>query len=246
MHFPQIHGVIDRRILVNYRVDPEVLARLVPSPFRLHLVNGFGMAGICLIRLKGIRLRGLPAFFGIGSENAAHRIAIEWDENGEIRHGVYVPRRDSSSLWNALVGGRIFPGVHHHSHFSVAESSDEYLVKFQNSDGTHVAVEATIAESLPAGSVFESVPEASDFFRQGSVGYSPARTGRCCEGLELCTNHWNLTPLSIRRSESSFYSDPALFPAGSIKFDSAFLMRHIAHEWHWRRPMATRELSTAW
>src|SRR5262245_29996959 len=120
MRIPTIRGLIDRRILVNFRVDPEVLSRIVPRPFRPQLVGGHGMAGICLIRLSGLRPRWLRAAVGIGSENAAHRIAVEWDDGGIARHGVYIARRDSSSLWNALAGGRLFPGVHHHSRFVVA------------------------------------------------------------------------------------------------------------------------------
>ena len=34
MRLPVISGVIERRILLNYRVDAEVLGRLVPRPFR--------------------------------------------------------------------------------------------------------------------------------------------------------------------------------------------------------------------
>ena len=49
MRIPVIRGVIDRRILVNYRADPDVLARVVPEPFRPKLINGAGMAGVCLI-----------------------------------------------------------------------------------------------------------------------------------------------------------------------------------------------------
>jgi len=77
-HLPIIRGVIDRRILVNFTVDPAVAAKLLPRPFRPKLVNGFAVAGICLIRLKQIRPRGWPAILGISSENAAHRIAVEW------------------------------------------------------------------------------------------------------------------------------------------------------------------------
>jgi hypothetical protein len=51
MRLPVIRGVIDRRILVNYRVAPEVLAKTLPPPFRPKLYNGHGVAGICLIRL---------------------------------------------------------------------------------------------------------------------------------------------------------------------------------------------------
>jgi hypothetical protein len=62
MQIPIMRGIIDRRILVNFRVDPTVLAGLLPAPFRPKLVKGVGMAGVCLIRLKDIRLRWLPSF----------------------------------------------------------------------------------------------------------------------------------------------------------------------------------------
>ena len=64
MQIAVIRGVIDRRILVNFRADAAVLARLLPAPFRPKLVNGAGMAGVCLIRLKDIRPRFLPPLLG--------------------------------------------------------------------------------------------------------------------------------------------------------------------------------------
>jgi hypothetical protein len=42
MRLPVICGVIDRRVLVNYRVDPDVLAAIVPAPFRSQAVGGYG------------------------------------------------------------------------------------------------------------------------------------------------------------------------------------------------------------
>ena len=52
MKLPVIRGVIDRRVLVNFRVDPLVLGAQLPPPFRPQLFKGFGIAGICLIRLR--------------------------------------------------------------------------------------------------------------------------------------------------------------------------------------------------
>ena len=40
MRIPVIRGVIDRRILVNYHVDPNVLAALLPAPFRPKVIHG--------------------------------------------------------------------------------------------------------------------------------------------------------------------------------------------------------------
>src|SRR5437660_8301413 len=173
MQIPVIRGIIDRRILVNFRVDPGVLARLLPAPFRPKLVKGTGMAGVCLIRLKNVRPRFIPSFLGISSENAAHRIAVEWEQNGETKEGVFIPRRDTSSRLNTLVGGRLFPGVHHHATFRVQEQDDSYRLVLDSDDRqTHVLVEGRASAELPRNSVFSSVDDAAEFFSNASLGYS--------------------------------------------------------------------------
>lgn len=232
MRIPIIRGTINRRILVNYRVDPHVLAKVLPSPFRPKLIHGVGMAGICLIRLKHIRPRYLPGFLGISSENAAHRFAVEWDQDGQVHQGVYIPRRDTSSRLNALVGGRLFPGVHHHARFQVREQEGRYSVILDSDDGkTHVAVEGSIAPELPRNSVFASLQEASDFFKAGSLGYSATAQPDEYDGLELRSFGWKVHPLEIERVESSFFEDRNLFPIGTVEFDCALLMENIQHEW---------------
>lgn len=240
LHVPVRRGVIERRMLVNFRCDPVVLARMVPAPFRPKLVQGWGMAGICLIRLGGVRPAFLPALGGFTSENAAHRIAIEWDDGGARREGVFIPRRDTSSLLNRIAGGRLFPGVHHAATFRVWETGARYKLEMRGNDGqTFVRVLARAAEELPAGSAFRSLAEASEFFRSGALGWSARRVTGEFDGLELRCDTWNLTPLAVERVESSFFSNPGLFPPGSVTFDSAFLMRNIEHEWHARGRLLT-------
>ena len=235
MQLPVIRGLIDRRILVNYRIDADVLARVLPSPLRPKRVNGWGIAGICLIRLRKIRPRFLPIAVGISSENAAHRIAVEWDTPEGPQEGVYIPRRDTSLWCNALAGGRIFPGEHHLARFDVAETEDRYRVAVQSRDGvTHMLVEGTVADRLPQTSVFESLESCSDFFEKGSLGYSVSHDARRLDGLELRSFAWKVQPLSVDRVESSYFEDATTFPAGSVAFDSALLMRGIEHEWHAR------------
>jgi hypothetical protein len=120
VRIPAIRGIIDRRILVNYRVDPDILAPLLPAPFRPKLIHGAGMVGICLIRLKEVRPTLCPSWLGISSENAAHRTAVEWEADGTVRGGVFVRRRDTNSWLSALGGGRLSPGFHHHARFSLS------------------------------------------------------------------------------------------------------------------------------
>lgn len=237
MHLPVLHGLIDRRILANFRVDPEVLARILPAPFRPQIVRGWGVAGICLIRLKHVRPRWLPVPVGLASENAAHRIAVEWDENGAIQRGVYIPRRDTSSWWNAFVGGRLFPGIHHHARFDVHESLEQFSVKVACDDGTRIVVEGHVADALPSTSIFTSLHEASEFFKSGSVGYSATNIPGTYDGLELQTHDWKVVPLAIDKIESSFFQDESRFPPGSTAFDCALLMRRLEHAWHARETL---------
>ena len=195
MRLPVIRGTIDRRLLVNYRVDPAVAARLVPPPFRPSLVGGFAVASICLIRLKHVRPAWFPVAVGIGSENAAHRFAVDWDRDGRRQAGVYIPRRDSSSRLNALLGGRLVPGELSHARFTVREVADRLHVEFAG-PGPHaaVSVDAAVRADLMPGSVFASVDDASEFFRHGSSGYSATRDAGRFDGMELRCEHWSVRP----------------------------------------------------
>lgn len=240
LHLPAMRGVIERRMLVNFRCDPAVLSRVLPVPFRPKLVNGWGMAGICLIRLGALRPAFMPAFGGLTSENAAHRIAVEWDDAGARREGVFIPRRDTNSMLNRIAGGRLFPGVHHAATFRVWETGTLYKLEMHSKDGRgFVRVRAHVADQLPACSAFRSLTEASEFFRTGALGWSARPKSGEFDGLELRCDTWSMLPLAVERVESSFFSDRELFPTGSAIFDSAFLMRDLDHEWHARGRLLT-------
>jgi len=237
MRIPVIRGIIDRRILANFRIRPDAVARVLPPPFRPKLVNGHAVAGICLIRLKGVRPRFMPLPWGVRSENAAHRIAVEWDDDG-VREGVYIPRRDTDSRLNAWAGGTLFPGVHHHAAFTVSESGGRFSVGMQSDDGkAKVHVSGAVADRWPDSSVFRSVDEASAFFEAGSLGYSATSAEGRFDGLELRCRDWGVEPLAVDRVESSYFEDESRFPKGSVEFDCALLMRGIDHEWHGRKEL---------
>ncbi len=229
MKIPTIQGIIDRRVLVNYTVDPDVIQKIIPRPFRPKIYKGKAIVGICLIRLKHIRPKGFPNFIGVSSENGAHRIAVEWTENGETHEGVYIPRRDTSSYLNSLAGGRIFPGRHYHAKFDVKEVDGHYHIAFKSSDGTTISVDGDKSETLNSNSIFQNLDIASKFFEGGAVGYSP--NGDKYEGLKLKTFNWKVEPLTVTAVHSSFFEDKNIFPKGSVQFDNALLMTKIKHEW---------------
>jgi hypothetical protein len=244
MRLPALDGVIDRRLLVNYRVDPEIAARWLPAPFRPQLVNGFAVAGICLIRLVQLRPVGAPRWVGLTSENAAHRIAVEWSTETGIRTGVFIPRRDSNATANVAFGGRIYPGSHHRAAFQVQEPADGGLrVAFNSRDGS-ARVDVTVSPGFDFtdSRLFPDLSSASEFVRNGSVGYSATRTPGRFDGLQLQTSAWSVEPVSISAARSSVFSDLSTFPPGAAELDNALLMRRVPVRW---KPLPTLFAETA-
>ena len=232
MRAPTIKATIQRRILVNYRVDPEALAMFLPKPFRPALVGDFGIAGICLIRLGAIRPAGLPTVLGVASENAAHRVAVEWDTaNGPVT-GVYIPRRDTSSRLGALLGGRVFPGWQHRARFRVEEADGSYRVDVSSHDGNvEIVVAAHRTAAVMAGSAFESVEQASEFFRCAPLAYAATPQTGVFDGVTLAAEGWAIEPLHLDEVRSSFFESQDRFAAGTAVPDSAFLMAGLETSW---------------
>jgi hypothetical protein len=208
------------------------MQKQLPARFRPKLHNGFAVAGICMIRLEHIRPKLMPELIGVDSENAAHRVAVLWDEEGQTKEGVFISRRDTNSKLNLLMGGRVFPGEHHESTFEVHEDGDAINIRMQSlDDAVSVVLEGRIEDRLPSNSIFSSLAEASSFFEGGAVGYSVTHDDDRLDGLKLKTREWRVEPLAVQQVYSSYFSDETKFPQQSVEFDHALMMRNVAHEW---------------
>jgi hypothetical protein len=235
-----IRAVMERRLLVNYRIEPDVLQAVLPAPFRPSLADGYGVGSICLIRLAHIRPTGwLPATSGLRLENAAHRIAVLVDTADGPVPSVYIPDRYTSSRLATLTRGLLFPRLRM-ARFHAEEKDGRYRIMAQSPDGTmRIAVTARIAARLPADSVFASVHQASEFFRLAPAGYSATPVPGLFDGVALETSYRDKHPLRVNAVASSYFDDPRLFPPGTATADSAFVVSGLA-TW---RPLAPLVMS---
>lgn len=192
---PALTGVIRRRVLVNFRVDPRYVEPLLPPWMRPQLVGAR-------------HRRHLPDQAGgppPPAESSHHRHALrERRAPHRGRMGLQcwpphwrVPRRDSDSRFNTLVGGRPFPGVHHHAEFVVTEDGDRVAVAMRSRDGRAcVSVRGCLCADFPADSAFPDLEHASAFFRCGALGLTPKPSGRL-DALELDLAHWSVIPVRV-------------------------------------------------
>jgi hypothetical protein len=224
-----VDSTIERRLLVNYRIDPEVVAKRLPRPLRPQLVRGHAVGGVCFIRLGDLRPVHTPSAIGLQTENVAHRFAVEWDDPTGTNVGVYVPRRDSDSWLTALGGGRIFPGKHHRARFAVEERDLETSIIVTSLDRQlRLAVKALPVDEI-GGGLFHSTAEAIDFFRRGCLGLSPHGSG--LSAVRLQCERWTATPMRVQHMSSSLFEDLAQFPQGTCELDGALLMRNLPARW---------------
>ena len=235
-----ISCTIERRLLVNYRIEPEVVAAQLPSPFRPQLVSGWAVGGVCFLRLRDVRPAGAPAGFGLTSENVAHRFAVEWDDIDGSHVGVYVPRRDTGSRLASWSGGRLFPGVYRPARFHANDLGSSLSIDVTSRDGeVWLSVSALGADAL-GGQLFTRTDDAARFFREGALGYSPAGNGEYFEGVRLMSKCWEVSPVSIRHMVSSLFDNHRLFPRGTCTLDSGLVMRDLPVRWRAQRKLRPR------
>lgn len=232
MELPVLNGIIDRRILINYRIKSEVVKSLLPPHLEPLVVNGYASGGICLLRLKRMGLKYTPSFLRITSENAAHRFLITYQKAGQTIEGVYIPRRDTDSRMNVLLAGKLFSWPHYPAIFHVEEGNHRYRIDMKSNDGkTKLKVDAQLDTDFSTNSMFNSIAHASSCFQRCPVGVSPSTNPEQFKTIRLKTKNWNVKPLRVQMLTSSFFEDKSLFPPGTIEFDNALLMEDIDHEW---------------
>jgi hypothetical protein len=230
---PVIGGVIARRVLLNFRADPEIVQKLLPWPFEAEQREGSAIVGVCLIRLERLHPKGTPSWAGITSENMAHHVAVRYRTPNGLQRGVFIWRRETSQPLVALLGGRLFLGVHQPAKFYVKEADGSVSMEVRTVDGaTDISFSSTVSSKWQPTRAFHTLDDASRFFQGGDFGFSCSLKGNSLEGMQLRISRWSLIPLSVQLNEAAFYFNQSVFPKGSIEFDCGMMMRSVPHEWH--------------
>jgi hypothetical protein len=217
-------GRIERRILLDHHVDPDLASDLVPAGLTLRLLDGRAVVGVCLIRLVELRPAGAPTAVGRTVEAAAHRVSVV-GPGGEP--GVFVPRRDTTSWAAVAVGGRLWPGVHGRARIDVASTTTALSVGVAAADGTGVAV--TVDRDGRRGTTLPDADAAVAFHAVERTAWSPARRGGL-EGAVMECEPWSARPVGVTAASSTWLA--ASLPDGGADLLGALLMEDVAVRWH--------------
>lgn len=220
--------MIERRVLLNYRLEPELARNLLPEGLRPQIVRGSAVAGTCFIRLAQVRPTGTPPALGWRIDNAAHRIAVEWDGPAAVERGVFLPEQFSGSraafLARKTLAGRLLPTPDTYATFDNRETEDKFMLAIRSAE-QFARVDAVRSHNW-CSRLFETHQASSEFFKASSIGWSITAQG--LRGVRLQSARWSTSPLRVRDLESTFFN---ALPAGAAAFDHALLMQRIPAVW---------------
>lgn len=240
MPFSIARGVIDRKVIVQYRVDPDVLALQLPEPYRPRLIRGVGVAGVCVFRVRGFHHRLLPTILQNVSENIVYRVGVEWTEDQKLCAGVYTLRQETSSLLKSTLERRTSWGTRlFHAHIRVDDHEGTYRIAACSRDAQfRLLIQAQLQREFTAHSVFRSAEDAAEFLErqfEASVNPDDSRPTvlgtRHATGLDEYNVGWHVEPLAIQQLVTEFFDDTARFPAGAIQFDCAVVASSVQPAW---------------
>ena len=244
MQLPVIRGVIDRRILVNYRVDPGVLAALLPAPFRPKLVAASGMVG----RLPDppearCGPRFLPPLAGDLLRERRPPRRRRMGRGGRRREGVFVPRRDTDSRLNRLGGRAALPRRPLTTPAFTVRGDGRPLPRRppQRRRRTSLSVVGGVNAAVAGGVGLRLARGGLRLLRGGLAGVLRDAPARPARGAGAAAPRWRVEPLAGRAGGVQLLRGPVALPAGVGRVRLALLMRGIDHEWHVRGELVGRE-----
>ena len=101
-----------------------------------------------------------------------------------------------------------------------------------------VSLSTSTRSSPSLGSeLFGSVAGAMEFFRRGSLGYSPSHAGGHLEGVRLLSRSWTASAVRVDAMRSSLFDDDRVFPPGTCILDSGLVMRNLPVLWRAQAPL---------
>jgi uncharacterized protein YqjF (DUF2071 family) len=229
-------------VSINYAVDPEALAKILPAPLEPEVWRGSAWVQLLMSSLRDMRPQGLMPLFGVCFYQISYRAAVQYrSADGSLRRGGYFVRSETNHPVMRTVGNALAEFRFHD--FGGAEMTmlrdGERLtlgVDAERPHGKLVAMfDTTPSETPPAGSVWRSLDELHEPLVQCHDALGVDRDNGHLYILTIDRDPWNarfVTPIDLYAE----YFESAL-PG---RYDSTLHFRECAYRW---RPLRREPLT---
>ena len=232
---PDIRARVVERLIFNFALPPEALARRLPPGLRPAVVHGAAVASFCILDLENVVFGPIPDRMGVRNVNCAHRFAVIDESTGEP--SVYVVERNTNSRLGAFLSSLGFPGKHPWVDARIERDVDAWEVTI----GDLFSARARRAASLRS-SLFPSLEVFAAFLASGVRSYCPAVKPDTLNVVDLHKEEGAYEALEAERVTDRLLSEWLDAPE-TLPIDSAMRNAGGAYRWQYcgQRPRGCQE-----
>jgi uncharacterized protein YqjF (DUF2071 family) len=219
--------------LVNFSMEPETLARVLPSPLEAHLVGGRAFLSVVIADMDRMRPAFLPAFCGVTYQQVVYRAVVRCGRE----RGVHFLRSDADNRLMVLMGNLLSFFGFHEAHIISGQSGGQHHIDLATAPGDHANIHASFdltsaRRIVPDGSVFQSVDEAQASLVELYAAFHPQPGEAAVRTVRIKRSAWNIQFVDEPRSRFDFMNGSAAFPVGSTRLDSVIYVEDVDYFWH--------------
>lgn len=226
-------------VSINYAVDPDALAALLPPPLEPELHKGSGWVQILQSSLRDMRPQGAPSLFGVCFYQVSYRAAVRYrTAAGEWRRGGFFVRTETNHPVMRSVGNALTEFKFHG--FGLADmvmlrDGDRLTVGVDpeppSPDGKLVGLFNTVPlEAPPAGSAWRSLDELHEPLVEcyDALGVDGERGFMYI--LTIDRDPWNARFARPEEIYSEYFEEGPL-GGGASRFDSVLHFTECGYRW---------------
>lgn len=225
-----VEAFFDSSIVVSFAVPKEELLPLLPECLEPDTFQDkWGFVALAMVKTKGLRPKGFPAFFGDDFFLTGYRIFVRYTTNeGKRLRGLFIIRSETDRK-KMQIFGNLF--THYHYTTTDIRSSTEGTQTTIASlkSGLNIVVDAAATDiPLPQGSPFNNWKEARRFAGPLPFTFTYNEQKREVLIIEGVRENWTPAPVQLISWKSAFIENLSL---NGLVPANAFIIRNIPYHW---------------
>jgi uncharacterized protein YqjF (DUF2071 family) len=219
--------------LVNFRMAPETLARVLPPPLEPDVYRGQAFLSVVIAEMEQMRPAFMPPALGITYQQVVYRAVVRCGD----QRGVHFLRSDADNPLMVVMGNLLSFFRFHEARVVRASGAGLHHFDLVAASGDHADIHATFdvgrgSRAVPASSVFPDIDKAQRFLVELYTAFRPSSDGATMSSVDIERGRWHIRMVDAPRARFDLMDGSHPFPAGSTTLDSVIYVEDIEYLWH--------------
>ena len=192
-----VKAVLRERLIFNFRLKPEALAKYLPATWlKPQVMNGWSVVSFCILDLEQTTLWPLPGIFGYRTTSCAYRCGVIDASGSTPQPSVYITDRQTDLPLIARLAPWLLLDTILMVRPELQHGSSETDVAVRYLDNQFMFKGAVRPATSFQSEVFQSIDEFAHFIKGGVSSYTPSVYGDQLTRVDLVKDEPQYEPLT--------------------------------------------------